>query len=129
MGTVAASITDSADLDETSVNKVVAAWESDGRFGRALYFSKYPVPWGEGEVFHHIGIYTYRSAALDRFVALPPSPLERREKLEQLRALEAGMRIEVARVETVPLGVDTAAQLDRARTLLRPNPQISGDSA
>ena len=122
MGTVAAAIADRSDLDETSVNKVVAAWESDGLFGRALYFSKYPVPWGEGEVFHHIGIYTYRRAALDRFVALPPSPLERRERLEQLRALEAGMRIEVARVETVPLGVDTAAQLDRARALLAPKP-------
>lgn len=125
MGTVAAAIADPTDLDETSVNKVVAAWENDGLFGRALYFSKYPVPWGEGEVFHHIGIYTYRRAALDRFVSLPPSPLERREKLEQLRALEAGMRIEVARVETVPLGVDTAAQLDRARALLASKPQTS----
>lgn len=118
MGTVACAIREPADLTETSVNKVVAAWEPDGLFGRALYFSKWPVPWGEGEVFHHIGIYTYRRAALARFVALPPSPLELRERLEQLRALEAGMRIEVGRVDTVPLGVDTPAQLDQARRLL-----------
>ena len=110
------------------VNKVVAAWEPDGRFGRALYFSKWPVPWGDGEVFHHIGIYTYRRAALDRFVALPPSPLEKRERLEQLRALEAGMRIEVGRVETVPLGVDTPAQLEQARRLLDPaRPRSPGE--
>lgn len=120
-GTAGCPIREPADLDPGSgVNKVVAAWEADGRFGRALYFSKFPVPWGEGEVFHHIGLYTYRRAALDRFVGLPPSPLERRERLEQLRALEAGMRIQVARVETVPLGVDTAAQLDQARDLLAP---------
>lgn len=117
-GTVACPITNIADLTETSVNKVAAAWEPDGKFGRALYFSKLPVPWGEGEVFHHIGLYTYRRPALSRFVALPPSPLERREKLEQLRALEDGMRIEVGRVETIPLGVDTAPQLDEARRLL-----------
>lgn len=120
-GTAACAITEPADLDPGSgVNKVVAAWEPDGRFGRALYFSKHPVPWGEGEVFHHIGLYSYRRAALDRFVALPPSPLEIRERLEQLRALEAGMRIEVARVETIPLGVDTPRQLDQARALLAP---------
>ena len=69
-------------------------------------------------MFHHIGLYTYRRAALDRLVALPPSPLEQSEKLEQLRALEAGMRIEVGRVDTVPLGVDTPAQLEQARRLL-----------
>jgi 3-deoxy-manno-octulosonate cytidylyltransferase (CMP-KDO synthetase) len=118
-GTAACAIEDPADLDPLSgVNKVVAAWEPDGRFGRALYFSKHPVPWGEGEVFHHIGLYSYTRAALERFVTLPPSPLERRERLEQLRALEAGMRIEVARVETIPLGVDTPRQLDQARGLL-----------
>lgn len=124
MGTVAAVIADPSDLLDESVNKVAAAWETEGpgagRFGRALYFSKFPVPWGEAEVFHHIGLYTYRRDALDRFVRLPPSPLELSERLEQLRALEAGMRIEVARVDTVPLGVDTADQLDRARTLLKP---------
>ncbi len=120
-GTAACPIDDPQDLEPTSgVNKVVAAWERDGRFGRALYFSKYPVPWGEGAVFHHIGLYSYRRAALDRIVTLPPSPLELRERLEQLRALEAGMRIEVARVETIPLGVDTPRQLEQARALLTP---------
>ena len=119
MGTVAAVIDDMADCaPDSGVNKVVAAWEPDGLFGRALYFSKHPVPWGEGPVFHHIGIYTYRRDALAKFVSLPPSPLELREKLEQLRALEAGMRMEVAAVETVPFGVDTAAQLERAQTLI-----------
>lgn len=125
-GTAACPITDLEDLAPLSgVNKVVAAWEADGAFGRALYFSKHPVPWGEGEVFHHIGLYSYRRTALSRFVALPPSPLERRERLEQLRALEAGMRIEVARVDTLPLGVDTPRQLEQARALLAPS---SGDN-
>lgn len=120
--TAACAITESDDLDPASgVNKVATAWEPDGLFGRALYFSKHPIPWGEGEVFHHIGLYSYRRAALDRFVTLPPSPLELRERLEQLRALEAGMRIEVARVETIPLGVDTQRQLDQARDLLAPS--------
>ena len=91
---------------------------------RALYFSRCPVPWDGGDaakpLYHHIGIYAYRRAALARFVALPPSPLEQREKLEQLRALEAGMHIDVARVDTLPLGVDTPADLERARALLAP---------
>jgi 3-deoxy-manno-octulosonate cytidylyltransferase (CMP-KDO synthetase) len=78
------------------------------------------VPSGEGAHYHHIGIYAYRRAALARFVALPPGGLERRERLEQLRALEAGMRIDVALVDTVPLGVDTPADLARARILLAP---------
>src|SRR3546814_13383815 len=80
MGTVACAIRDPADLAASSVNKVVAAWEPDGRFGRALYFSQLPVPLGEGEVFHHIGLYTYRRAALARFFALPPSPLTLRRQ-------------------------------------------------
>src|SRR3546814_985847 len=88
-------------------------------FGRALYFTRATAPAGEGPLFHHIGLYAYRRAALDRFVALPPGVLERRERLEQLRALEAGMRIDVAVVETVPFGVDTPADLDRARALPR----------
>ena len=121
MGTVTCPIESPDDLPATSgVNKVVAAWEPDGQFGRALYFSRTAVPWGEGEVFHHIGIYTYRRAALELFVTLPPSPLELRERLEQLRALEACMRIEIGRVDTVPLGVDTPAQLEQARRLLAP---------
>jgi 3-deoxy-manno-octulosonate cytidylyltransferase (CMP-KDO synthetase) len=76
------------------------------------------VPANEGPHYHHIGIYAYRRAALERFVALPPGLLEKREKLEQLRALEAGMRIDVALVDTLPLGVDTPAELERARAIL-----------
>ena len=85
---------------------------------RALYFTRATAPYGEGPLYHHIGIYAYRRFALERFISLPPSPLEKREKLEQLRALEGGMRIDVAVVDTVPLGVDTPADLDRARQLL-----------
>ena len=91
---------------------------------RALYFSRAPVPWDGGDpakpLYHHIGLYAYRRAALERFVALPASGLERRERLEQLRALEAGLRIDAALVDTVPLGVDTPADLARARELLAP---------
>ena len=86
--------------------------------GRALYFSRKPVPGGEGPCFHHIGVYAFRRAALERFVELPRGVLEERERLEQLRALEDGMRIDVTLVDTVPLGVDTPADLERARTLL-----------
>ena len=85
---------------------------------RALYFTRATAPFGDGPLYHHIGLYAFRRAALDRFVALPPSPLEKREKLEQLRALEAGMRIDVAIVGTVPLGVDTPDDLARARAML-----------
>src|SRR5205814_6976319 len=85
---------------------------------RALYFTRATAPAGEGPRYHHIGLYAYRRAALTRFVSLPPSPLERREKLEQLRALEAGMRIDVSIIDDVPLGVDTAEDLTRARDIL-----------
>lgn len=87
---------------------------------RALYFTRATAPSGDGPLYHHIGMYAYTRSALERFVALPPAPLEQRERLEQLRALEAGMRIDVALVDTVPLGVDTPADLDRARRLLAP---------
>ncbi len=87
---------------------------------RALYFTRATAPWGAGDLYHHIGLYAYRRSALMRFCALPPSPLELREKLEQLRALEHGMRIDVRVVDTVPLGVDTLDDLERARELLRP---------
>src|SRR5207249_7071300 len=90
---------------------------SSGRL-RALYFTRATAPFGQGPLYHHIGLYAYRRAALERFVALPPSPLERRERLEQLRALEAGMRIDVAIVDTVPLGVDTPEDLETARAIL-----------
>ncbi len=86
---------------------------------RALYFTRATAPTGDGPLYHHIGIYAYRRAALERFVSLPPAPLERRERLEQLRALENGMRIDAMIVETVPLGVDTPHDLDMARTMLR----------
>ena len=85
---------------------------------RALYFTRATAPWGDGPLYHHIGLYAWRREALDRFVRLAPSPLERRERLEQLRALEDGMRIDAAIVETVPLGVDTPEDLERARALL-----------
>jgi 3-deoxy-manno-octulosonate cytidylyltransferase (CMP-KDO synthetase) len=85
---------------------------------RALYFTRATAPYGDGPLYHHIGLYAYRRAALERFVALPPSPLEQRERLEQLRALEAGMRIDVVVVDTVPLGVDTPEDLETARRLL-----------
>ncbi|QKD00107.1 3-deoxy-manno-octulosonate cytidylyltransferase [Mesorhizobium loti] len=85
---------------------------------RALYFTRATAPWGEGPLYHHVGLYAYRRAALERFVALKPSPLERRERLEQLRALEAGMRIDAEIVQSLPLGVDTPEDLERARNIL-----------
>jgi 3-deoxy-manno-octulosonate cytidylyltransferase (CMP-KDO synthetase) len=84
----------------------------------ALYFTRATAPWGEGPLYHHIGLYAYRRAALARFVSLPQSQLEKREKLEQLRALEAGMRVDAEIVDSVPLGVDTPEDLERARKLL-----------
>ena len=94
------------------------AWGPDGRTGRALYFTRASAPAGDGPLFHHIGLYAFTRPALARFVALPPSPLETREKLEQLRALEAGMAIAVARVDRVPLSVDTPDDLAKANRLL-----------
>ena len=85
---------------------------------RALYFTRATAPHGDGPRYHHIGLYAYRRAALERFVSLPPSPLEQQERLEQLRALEAGMRIDVMVVDHVPRGVDTPADLETARRLL-----------
>jgi 3-deoxy-manno-octulosonate cytidylyltransferase (CMP-KDO synthetase) len=118
IATLAAEITDPAERDNPSVVKAVVAWQPDGRRGRALYFTRATAPGGDGPLFHHVGIYAYRREALARFVALPPSPLEMREKLEQLRALEANMSIAVARVDSVPLSVDTPSDLERARKLL-----------
>ncbi len=100
-----------------NVVKVVGAALSATRL-RALYFTRATAPWGEGPLYHHIGLYAYRRGALDRFVTMPPSPLEQRERLEQLRALEAGMRIDVEIVHSVPLGVDTPEDLERARQML-----------
>jgi 3-deoxy-manno-octulosonate cytidylyltransferase (CMP-KDO synthetase) len=120
IATLVCPILNPADYPRTSVNKAVVAWQPDGEIGRCLYFSKSVVPWGPGPVLHHIGLYAYRRAALARFVSLPPSPLELREKLEQLRALEANMRIDAALVMTEPLGVDTPEDLDQARRMLAP---------
>jgi 3-deoxy-manno-octulosonate cytidylyltransferase (CMP-KDO synthetase) len=119
IATLAAEITDPAERDNPSVVKAVVAWEADGKKGRALYFTRATAPMGEGPLFHHLGIYAFTRDALARFVALPPSPLERREKLEQLRALEAHMSIAVARVDSVPLSVDTPADLERVNKLLK----------
>jgi 3-deoxy-manno-octulosonate cytidylyltransferase (CMP-KDO synthetase) len=105
--------------ERTASNAVKAVGTPIGpRRLRALYFTRATAPWGEGPLYHHIGLYAFRRPALARFVALPPSPLELREKLEQLRALEAGMRIDVAIVDGVPFGVDTPADLVRARAEL-----------
>jgi 3-deoxy-manno-octulosonate cytidylyltransferase (CMP-KDO synthetase) len=119
IATLAAEITDPAERDNPSVVKAVVAWEADGKKGRALYFTRATAPIGEGPLLHHLGIYAFTRDALARFVALPPSPLEKREKLEQLRALEAHMSIAVARVDSVPLSVDTPADLERANKLLK----------
>ena len=121
IATLAAEITDPAALADTSVNKVVAGFADPARPARALYFSKAAVPWGKGPYYEHIGLYAYRRAALDRFVTLPRGVLEQRERLEQLRALEAGMRFSVSLIDSARLGVqvDTAADLERARILMQ----------
>ena len=119
VATLAAEIRDDVERLNPNVVKVVGSEVAPGRL-RALYFTRATAPYGEGPHYHHIGLYAYRRAALERFVALPPSPLEQRERLEQLRALEAGMRIDVAIVASVPLGVDTPDDLERARALLAP---------
>jgi len=101
----------------SNVVKIVGSPLSASRL-RALYFTRATAPWGEGPLYHHVGLYAYRRAALQRFVSLTPSPLEMRERLEQLRALEAGMRIDAEIVRSVPLGVDTSEDLERARKIL-----------
>jgi 3-deoxy-manno-octulosonate cytidylyltransferase (CMP-KDO synthetase) len=118
IATLAAEIKKPAERTNPNVVKVVGSQVSPGRL-RALYFTRATAPSGDGPLYHHIGLYAYRRTALERFVKLPPSPLEQREKLEQLRAVEAGMRIDVAIVETVPLGVDTPQDLETARAMLR----------
>ena len=118
IATLAAPIDNEADKTNPAVVKAVVAWDASGQLGRALYFTRATAPTGEGPLFHHVGLYAYRREALESFVALPPSPLERSEKLEQLRALEAGMSIAVARVDEAPLSVDTPADLERARKIL-----------
>jgi 3-deoxy-manno-octulosonate cytidylyltransferase (CMP-KDO synthetase) len=122
IGTICAKIVRDDERSNPNVVKVVGApatlAEEDAGILRVLYFTRATAPWGPGPLWHHIGLYAYRREALDRYVALPPSVLEQREKLEQLRALEAGMRIDAAIVDAVPLGVDTPDDLARARQLL-----------
>ena len=117
IATIATEIIREEEKTEPSVVKMVGTPVGDRLF-RALYFTRATAPSGEGPLYHHIGLYAFRREALARFVDLPPAPLEQREKLEQLRALEAGMRIDVALVGGVPLGVDTPGDLDRARAML-----------
>jgi 3-deoxy-manno-octulosonate cytidylyltransferase (CMP-KDO synthetase) len=127
IATLAAEIHRAEERTDPNVVKVVGTPVGDslslpspasgGRL-RALYFTRATAPHGDGPLYHHIGLYAYRRAALERFVRLPASTLERREKLEQLRALEARMRIDVAIVASVPLGVDTPADLEAARLML-----------
>ena len=118
IATLVAEIARPEERTDPNVVKAAIGFAPGAKVGRALYFSRAPVPSGEGPLYHHIGLYAYRRDALARFVALPESALERRERLEQLRALEAGMRIAARLVDTVPLGVDTPADLERARAIL-----------
>jgi len=116
IATIATEIRDEAGRTNPHMVKVVGSQVVPGRL-RALYFTRATTPWGEGPLFHHFGLYAYRRAALERFVALPPSPLEQRERLEQLRALEAGMRIDVTIIDAEPLDVNTPEDLERVRDL------------
>jgi 3-deoxy-manno-octulosonate cytidylyltransferase (CMP-KDO synthetase) len=117
IATLAAEIHTEEEATNPNVVKMIGSPVSARRL-RALYFSRATAPWGDGPRYHHVGLYAYRRKALERFVALPPSPLEMQEKLEQLRALEAGMRIDVTIVDTVPRGVDTPADLETTRQIL-----------
>ena len=117
IATLGVEISEQAEKTDPNVVKIVGSPRSATRL-RALYFTRATAPWGEGPLYHHIGLYAYRRAALARFVALAPSALEKRERLEQLRALEAGMTIDVEIVRSVPLGVDTPRDLERAREIL-----------
>lgn len=117
IATLAVVITRESEKTEPSVVKAIGSEIAPGHM-RALYFTRVTAPSGEGPLYHHVGLYAYRRKALDRFVGLPPSPLEKRERLEQLRAIEAGMRIDIIVVDDVPLGVDTPHDLVRARDML-----------
>jgi 3-deoxy-manno-octulosonate cytidylyltransferase (CMP-KDO synthetase) len=117
IATLVCIVTREDERTNPNVVKMVGTELSPGRF-RALYFTRATAPAGEGPLYHHIGVYAYRRGALQHFVRLPPSPLEQRERLEQLRALEAGLRIDAVLVDDVPFGVDTPEQLEEARRLL-----------
>lgn len=118
IATLAAIITHEDEKTNPNVVKAVVSPRTN-KVGKALYFTRATAPYGAGDLLHHIGLYVYRKSALDKFVKLAPSPLEKREKLEQLRALENGMNIYVATVDAVPLGVDTAEDLEKMRKILK----------
>lgn len=118
IGTLVVEITREEERNDPNVVKAIVELPPGARRGRALYFTRATAPTGDGPLYHHIGLYAYRRSALERFVRLPPSALEQRERLEQLRALAFGLRIDAAVVDAVPLGVDTPADLDRARAIL-----------
>lgn len=118
IGTLVAPVETEEEAQRASVVKAACAFASGASVARALYFSRQPIPWGDGPLWHHVGVYAWRREALARFVALAPSPLERRESLEQLRALEAGMSIGCASIAEAPLGVDTPEDLVRIRQVL-----------
>lgn len=120
IATLGIEIRDDSERSDPNIVKIVGSPLSETRLN-ALYFTRATAPYGDGPLYHHIGLYAYRRDALQKFVSLVPSPLEIRERLEQLRAIEAGMRIDVEIVGAVPFGVDTADQLDRARSLLQSN--------
>ncbi len=116
IATLAVEITDEEEKTNPNVVKPILSFYGEGR-AQALYFTRAAAPYGDGPLYHHVGIYGYRRDALARFVALPPSALELRERLEQLRALEAGMRIDVVLASSMPLGVDTQEDLDKVRSM------------
>lgn len=120
IGTLVVPIASDAEANTASFVKAACAFAEGATVAPVVYFSRQPIPWGDGPRWHHVGIYAFRRPALARFVSLPPSPLEMRENLEQLRALEAGMRIACARMDYGPFGVDTQDDLERARRLLAP---------
>lgn len=119
IGTLVSVITNAKERNDPNVVKAIIAMSLDDNSGRALYFTRAEAPSGPGLLYHHIGIYAYRRESLARFVALPPGVLEQRERLEQLRALEAGMRIDVALIKNMPLGVDTIADLNAVRKIIK----------
>lgn len=118
IGTLAAKIEKDEEITNPNVVKIAMAIDEKSERGNALYFSRATIPHGEGDYYHHIGLYAYRWSALKRFISLPESPLEKRERLEQLRALENGMRIDVQIVNTVPLGVDTPEDLENVKKVM-----------
>ncbi|MGI9392889.1 MAG: 3-deoxy-manno-octulosonate cytidylyltransferase [Parvibaculales bacterium] len=121
IATLGVPITEAEDGRNPNIVKIGVSMEEGARQGRAFYFTRSPAPFSfcDEPLYHHIGIYGYQRAALERFIALPPSVLEKRERLEQWRALEAGLRVEVAMIDSHPFGVDTPSDLERAREILK----------